>query len=75
MLTLTAYDSKPEQASRSSCGFCEAGHGQAPGTCRDTGGHCHGTWPHFVRATRDNPDGSWTCACAEAGHPGRTHHA
>ena len=56
---------------RTSCGFCEGPHGSQPGRCRDAGGHCHGTWPHFVRPTEDNPEGLWTCRCSAAGHPGR----
>jgi len=58
----------PASQVRTSCGFCEPGHGQAPGVCRDAGGHCRDNWPHFVRATSANPDGSWTCACSAAGH-------
>jgi hypothetical protein len=57
---------------RASCGFCEPAHGQPAGICHDTGRHCRGTWPGFVPATTANPDGSWTCACSEAGYPGKT---
>lgn len=61
----------PASQARTSCGCCEAGDGQAPVVCQDVGGRCQATWPHFVRATDANPDGSWTCACSAAGHPNR----
>jgi hypothetical protein len=51
---LPAGDLRPlASQARTSCGFCEGGHGR-----------CKGTWPHFVRATAANPDGLWTCACS-----------
>jgi hypothetical protein len=56
---------------RTSYGFCEGGHGQLEGVCYDVHGRCKGTWPGFVPASVANPDGSWTCACSAAGHPGK----
>jgi hypothetical protein len=52
------------------CGFCGPA-GQPVGFCRDADGHCRGTWPGFLPATRGNPEGFWTCACSARGHPGR----
>ena len=61
----------PASQARTSCGFCEGGHGQPRGVCQDVDGRCKGHLPDFVRATAANPDGSWTCACSAAGHPNR----
>lgn len=54
---------------RTSCGFCEGAHGQAPSVCQDIGGHCQGPWPRFVGATDADPDSSWARAFSAAGHP------
>jgi hypothetical protein len=41
---------KPAEASRQSCGLCEAGHGQVPGKCYDRHGQCPGTYYGAVPA-------------------------
>jgi len=42
-MTTTLRDHRPVKASRSSCGFCEGGHDQAPGKCYDDHGRGNGT--------------------------------
>jgi hypothetical protein len=42
-MTTTLRDDRPVKADRSSCGFCEGGHGQLPGVCHDINGRCKGT--------------------------------
>src|SRR4029077_20400989 len=42
-MTTTPRDDRPVKADRSSCGFCEGGHGQAPGKCYDDHGRGNGT--------------------------------
>jgi hypothetical protein len=71
-MTMILRDDRPRaKDARTSCGFCESTAGQLAGICHDRDGHCKGTWPHFVRATRENPEGLSTCACSAAAHPGR----
>ena len=48
-MTTTLRDDRPVNACRSSCGFCEAGRGQAPGRCHDRHGRCKGTYYRAVR--------------------------
>jgi len=71
MTTIPRDDQPRSKDARTSCGFCEGGHGQPRGACHDVHGRRKGTWPHFVRATAENPDSLWTCPCSAAAHPGR----
>jgi len=76
IMAATARDTRSVRTGdRTSCGFCEGGHGHPEGVCHDVHGRCKGTWPGFVPASVANPDGSWTCACSAAGHPGRASRA
>jgi hypothetical protein len=53
-MTTTLRDHRPVKASRWSCGFCEGGHGQAPGKCYDDHGRgkgtCYGAVPALTLA-------------------------
>lgn len=59
---------EPAPAPPRPCGFCGPGYGREPGRCYDTGRRCPGTRRWWTRRTKDNPFGTWTCACAAAGH-------
>lgn len=50
------------------CGFCGPGHDGDPNRCYDIGHNCPGTRAGYTRRTKENPEGTWTCACAAAGH-------
>ena len=49
-MTTTLHDDRPAKASRSSCSFCEGGHGQPPGVCYRANGRCKGTYYGAVPA-------------------------
>ena len=49
-MTTTLRDDRPAKASRSSCGFWEAGQGQPPGKCRARRSRRKGTYYGAVPA-------------------------
>ena len=50
------------------CGFCGPGSQGDPDRCYDVNGKCPGTRRWWAKRTKENPEGTWTCACAAANH-------